>query len=162
MKQLDKKNIIAALQQRIDNSQNAVRLYFDRAGVPVGNEECITLNDMANLMKTNYQVWEDCIRHLYSDAEKLIQENPQHFTSVANADGEGNTFDYVSLIGGVLTGAGGVLLNQNGEELVLQQADYERQLAAQEAASSKRTLWIVLGILAVIIIAAVFIFRKRF
>ncbi len=162
MKQLDNKKVLIALQTRVKANENAVRLYFQQAGVPLCDEEKITLNDMANLMETNHAIWEKCMRFLYSDAEKLIAENPQHFGGTANADGESTNFNYLGLIGSTLAGAGSFLAGGNEDALVLQQADYERQLAAQEAASSKRTLWIVLGILAVIIIAAVFIFRKRF
>lgn len=161
MRELDKKKVIETLKLRVDANQNAVKSYFDRAGVPVGNEESITLNDLKNLMELNYPIWEECIRYLYSDLEKLIAENPQHF-GIANADGNSVGFDYVGLIGSTLVGAGSFLANDNEDALVMQEAEHQRQLAVQEAASSKRTLWIVLGILAVILIAAVFIFRKRF
>lgn len=162
MKELNKKKFIEALKSRIAANLNAVRLYFSTAGVPLGNDSEVTINDMINLMKTNYTVWSDCMRYLYKDAEQLINENPEHFGEVANADGEANQFDVLGLIGSTLAGAGSFLAGGNEDALVMQEAEHRTELAKQEAASSKRTLWIVLGILAVILIAAVFIFRKRF
>lgn len=150
------------MMQRVDAHHNAVLVYFSEAGLPLIEEGKITLEDVRNLHATNLAVWEDCMRMLYKDVEQYIAEHPEQF-AMAAADGEQQQFDYLNLIGGVLTGAGASLIdNGSADELYLQEAEHQRQLAAQEAASSKRTLWIVLGILAVVLIAAVFIFKRRF
>lgn len=159
---LDHKKVLRNMMQRVDANHNAVLVFFEDAGVPLAEDGKISLQDVKNLHDTNYKVWSECMSIIYQDVEKYIAEHPEQFVAAA-ADGEQQQFDYLSLIGGILTGAGGVLIdNGTADELYLQEAEHQRQLAAQEAASSKRTLWIVLGILAVILIAAVFIFRKRF
>ena len=143
MTQLEKTNVLRSLNDKMQAHSEGVLALFRGAGI---ESDKPTLKDLAILQDMNPTAFVDVLRFLF----------PEKYRA-ANATG----FDWTSLVGGVLTGAGSGLLsmNSNNTEMLLQQQQTE--LAAQEAAANKRTLYLVLGIVAVLIVAAVIIFKGK-
>ncbi|MBR2618571.1 MAG: hypothetical protein IKC81_04630 [Paludibacteraceae bacterium] len=155
---MNNKIILENLLERVKASKVLVLRYLEKAGVPLRNEGEISLRDIQNLYITNVDVWEECMQKLYPDAEEYFAVN-----GYANAGG----FDWMTLVGGILGGAGTSLLsmgsaNSSQDALANQELLHKQELAEQEAASSKKMLWIVLAIMAVVVVAGIFIFKKRF
>lgn len=156
---MNNKIILENLLERVKASKVLVLRYLEKAGVPLRNEGEISLRDIQNLYITNVDVWEECMQKLYPDAEEYFAA----LNGYVNASG----FDWMTLVGGILGGAGTSLLsmgsaNSSQDALANQELLHKQELAEQKAASSKKMLWIVLAIMAVVVVAGIFIFKKRF
>ena len=116
---------------------------FKSAGV---ESDSPTLKELEIVKDMNPGVFEEVLRFLY----------PEKYRT-ANAAG----FDWTSLVGGVLAGAGTGLLSMNSSDDALIQAKQETALAEQAAASNRRNLYLILDIVIVLIIASVIIFKGR-
>lgn len=153
---MKKKEILVTILTRAQRNPLLVENYFVRAGLPVNYP--ITLENIKVLMDINSDLFSELMDKLFPDATQVF--------GVASAEG---AFDWKGLVGGILSGAGAVFTSMsdstaanNAANTAIANAQYQADMAAQESAKTKQTLWIVLGILVVVIVAAVFIFKKRF
>lgn len=153
---MKKKEILVTILTRAQRNPLLVENYFVRAGLPVNYP--ITLENIKVLMDINSDLFSELMDKLFPDATQVF--------GVASAEG---AFDWKGLVGGILGGAGAAFTSMsdstaanNAANTAIANAQYQADMAAQESAKTKQTLWIVLGILVVVIVAAVFIFKKRF
>ena len=104
-------------------------MFFKKAGVTLVNEDEITLQDLKNLQEFQPSIFNELLDFLYPE---MAQK--------ANANG----FDWQSLVGGILSGAGAGLMSGSAANDAALQAQYQADLAAVEAANSKRTTYIII------------------
>lgn len=149
------RDILLELDRRTKAHSAGALLFFKKAGVPTAKSGKITLKDLQNLQISQPDIFVELLEFLYPELIKT-----------ANADGtesSKNKFDWQSLVGGILAGAGTGLLNSsnstvNGE---LAYAQYQADLAAANAANSSRTTYIIIGVLVLLVVASVIIFKGR-
>ena len=153
---MKKNEILVQILTRARRNTILVETYLKKAGVPVSDS--ITLQDLNALMVVNPELFSDLMDKLFPDA-------PQVF-GTASATG---SFDWKGLVGGILGGAGQAFLGMsdttaqaNATEMAIANAEAEKALAEQKAASTRNTIIIVLGVLVLVVVAGVFIFKKRF
>lgn len=153
---MDNKEILVNILSRARRNPLLVENYFIKAGLPVNHP--VSLGNLNALMNVNPDMFSELMDKLFPDAAQVF--------GVASADA---TFDWKGLVGGILGGAGAAFTSMsdstaanNAANNAIANAEYQAVLAEQESAKTKQTLWIVLGILVVVIVAAVFIFKKRF
>lgn len=153
---MDNKEILVNILSRASRNPLLVKSYFIKAGIPVNNP--VSLENLNTMMVVNPDIFSELMDKLFPDAAQVF--------GVASAEG---AFDWKGLLGGILAGAGGAFTSMsdsaaanNAVNNAIANAQYQADMAAQESAKTKQTLWIVLGILVVVIVAAVFIFKKRF
>lgn len=151
------KEILVNILTRVKSHAAAVQVFFKKAGIPFDPNN-ITLADLRNLMEVNPQIFSECMDYIYPDANEVF-----------GFAGANSSFDWKGLVGGILTGTGSAFMQMsdsaaanNAANTALLNAEYEKELAEQKATSTRNTLLIVLGILVVGVIAAIFIFKKRF
>ena len=121
-------------------------MFFKKAGVTLVNEDEITLQDLKNLQEFQPSIFNELLAFLYPE---MAQK--------ANANG----FDWLTLVGGILSGAGAGLMSGSAANDAALQAQYQADLAAVEAANSRRTTYIIIGVLVMLVVASVIIFKKR-
>lgn len=138
------RDILLELDRRTKAHSAGALLFFKKAGVPTAKSGKITLKDLQNLQISQPDIFVELLEFLYPE----------------NAQTAGAGFDWVTLVGGILSGAGGGLLSMGGNDVEKAALESERALAEQKAQSMRNTLFIVLGVLVLIVIAAVFIFKK--
>ena len=153
---MKEREILVRILTRARRNPLLVENYFVRAGLPVNYP--ITLENIQVLMDINSDLFSELMDKLFPDATQVF--------GVASAEG---AFDWKGLVGGILGGVGAAFTSMsdstaanNAANTAIANAQYQADMAAQESAKTKQTLWIVLGILVVVIVAAVFIFKKRF
>ena len=153
---MKEREILVRILTRARRNPLLVENYFVRAGLPVNYP--ITLENIQVLMDINSDLFSELMDKLFPDATQVF--------GVASAEG---AFDWKCLVGGILDGTANALISMsdstaanNAANTAIANAQYQADMAAQESAKTKQTLWIVLGILVVVIVAAVFIFKKRF
>ena len=103
---------------------------------------------------------------IYPDIVALEKANATGEETASDAtQKEESTFNWQALAGGILQGAGGALstmgTKNNTNELALLSAKNQAELANQNAQSSKKTLWIVIAVVVVMLIAGIFILKRR-
>lgn len=153
---MKREEILVKILTRARHNSLLVENYFVRAGLPVNHP--ISLENLKGLMDINPDLFSELMDKLFPDAAQVF--------GVASAEG---AFDWKGLVGGILGGAGAAFTSMSDSaaantaaDNAIANAQYQADMAAQESAKTKQTLWIVLGILVVVIVAAVFIFKKRF
>lgn len=152
---LNPRAVLLELDRRTKAQSNGALLFFKKAGVTLVNEDEITLQDLKNLQEFQPSIFNELLDFLYPE-----------LSETANADGTGSAasnFDWQTLVGGILSGAGTGLINSssstvNGE---LAYAQYQAELAAANAANSRRTTYIIIGVLVLLVVASVIIFKRR-
>ncbi|MBR2369693.1 MAG: hypothetical protein IKA83_06015 [Paludibacteraceae bacterium] len=153
---MKRKEILVKILTRARRNPLLVENYFVRAGLPVNHP--ISLENLKGLMDINPDLFSELMDKLFPDAAQVF--------GVANAEG---AFDWKGFLGATLDGIGNGFMMMSDSaaantaaDNAIANAQYQADMAAQESAKTKQTLWIVLGILVVVIVAAVFIFKKRF
>lgn len=144
--ELNPRAVLLELDRRTKAQSNGALLFFKKAGVTLVNEDEITLQDLKNLQEFQPSIFNELLDFLYPE---MAQK--------ANANG----FDWQTLVGGILSGAGAGLMSGSAANDAALQAQYQADLAAVEAANSKRTTYIIIGVLVMLVIASVIIFKKR-
>lgn len=144
--ELNPRAVLLELDRRTKAQSNGALLFFKKAGVTLVNEDEITLQDLKNLQEFQPSIFNELLDFLYPE---MAQK--------ANANG----FDWQSLVGGILSGAGAGLMSGSAANDAALQAQYQADLAAVEAANSKRTTYIIIGVLVMLVVASVIIFKKR-
>lgn len=164
---LNKKDVLRELHCRLRDNEVGARAFFTSAGIPLKDDSKVQLEDARNLYELNPEQFARMIDFLYPDVLEMEQANADDTAPEGEAKEEkkGAGFNYVGLIGSILQGSGSFLSSMNStnnaDELAMQQANHQAALAAQEAQASKKTLWIVLGTVGVILLAAIIIIKKR-
>lgn len=150
------KKILVSILTRAKINPLLVGVYFVKAGFPKNTE--ISLKSIKALWDVNPDLFSELMEKIFPDAAQVF--------GVASAEG---AFDWKGFLGATLGGIGdGFMMMSdsaaanNAANTAIANAQYQADMAAQESAKTKQTLWIVLGILVVVIVAAVFIFKKRF
>lgn len=143
---ISQRQILGELEQRVQANHNGSLVFFKNAGLPL-RDEVITLVDLRDLCEYHPDEFAKLIDFLY----------PEH-ADKANA---GGNFDWQSLVGGILMGAGQGLSAGSANDAALVEAQHQADLQAQQAASTKKTMIIVIGIFAVLVVAAVIVFARR-
>ena len=143
MTQLEQITVLRSLNDKMQAHSAGVLALFKRAGVDSTNP---TLKELEIVKDMNPEIFEEVLRFLY----------PEQYRT-ANAEG----FNWTSLVGGVLAGAGSGLLAMNGNDTALMQAQNDAILAEQKAQSQRTTMYVVLGVVAAIIVACVIIFKGK-
>lgn len=144
--ELNPRAVLLELDRRTKAQSNGALLFFKKAGVTLVNEDEITLQDLKNLQEFQPSIFNELLDFLYPE---MAQK--------ANANG----FDWQSLVGGILSGAGAGLMSGSAANDAALQAQYQADLAAVEAANSRRTTYIIIGVLVMLVVASVIIFKKR-
>lgn len=144
--EINPRAVLLELDRRTKAQSNGALLFFKKAGVTLVNEDEITLQDLKNLQEFQPSIFNELLDFLYPE---MAQK--------ANANG----FDWQSLVGGILSGAGAGLMSGSAANDAALQAQYQADLAAVEAANSKRTTYIIIGVLVMLVVASVIIFKKR-
>lgn len=144
--EINPRAVLLELDRRTKAQSNGALLFFKKAGVTLINEDEITLQDLKNLQEFQPSIFNELLDFLYPE---MAQK--------ANANG----FDWQALVGGILSGAGAGLMSGSAANDAALQAQYQADLAAVEAANSKRTTYIIIGVLVMLVIASVIIFKKR-
>lgn len=144
--ELNPRAVLLELDRRTKAQSNGALLFFKKAGVTLVNEDEITLQDLKNLQEFQPSIFNELLDFLYPE---MAQK--------ANANG----FDWQTLVGGILSGAGAGLMSGSAANDAALQAQYQADLAAVEAANSKRTTYIIIGVLVMLVVASVIIFKKR-
>lgn len=144
--EINPRAVLLELDRRTKAQSNGALLFFKKAGVTLVNEDEITLQDLKNLQEFQPSIFNELLDFLYPE---MAQK--------ANANG----FDWQTLVGGILSGAGAGLMSGSAANGAALQAQYQADLAAVEAANSKRTTYIIIGVLVMLVIASVIIFKKR-
>lgn len=144
--ELNPRAVLLELDRRTKAQSNGALLFFKKAGVTLINEDEITLQDLKNLQEFQPSIFNELLDFLYPE---MAQK--------ANANG----FDWQSLVGGILSGAGAGLMSGSAANDAALQAQYQADLAAVEAANSRRTTYIIIGVLVMLVVASVIIFKKR-
>lgn len=150
------KKILVSILTRAKINPLLVEVYFVKAGFPKNTE--ISLKSIKALWDVNPDLFSELMDKIFPDAAQVF--------GVANAEG---AFDWKGFLGATLDGIGNGFMMMSDSaaantaaDNAIANAQYQADMAAQESAKTKQTLWIVLGILVVVIVAAVFIFKKRF
>ncbi len=150
------KKILVSILTRAKINPLLVEIYFVKAGLP--KNTAISLNSLTALWEVNPDLFSDLMDKLFPDAAQVF--------GVASAEG---AFDWKGLLGGLFGGVGAAFSSMSDSAAAntaannaIANAEYQALLAEQESAKTKQTLWIVLGILVVVVVAGVFIFKKRF
>ena len=145
--------MLADLEKRIQANQNGLLVLVKEAGIPTEN---VCVRDLEILYKMKAPQLKECIDILYAEIKDKNDMN-------TSANATGGTFDYFGFFGNVLNGIGSGLASQNGSNNNTEQleAQYKAELAEKEAANQKRTLSIILTIVAFIIVAGVVVFVVR-
>ena len=144
--ELNPRAVLLELDRRTKAQSNGALLFFKKAGVTLVNEDEITLQDLKNLQEFQPSIFNELLDFLYPE---MAQK--------ANANG----FDWQSFVGGILSGAGAGLMSGSAANDAALQAQYQADLAAVEAANSRRTTYIIIGVLVMLVVASVIIFKKR-
>lgn len=144
--EINPRAVLLELDRRTKAQSNGALLFFKKAGVTLVNEDEITLQDLKNLQEFQPSIFNELLAFLYPE---MAQK--------ANANG----FDWQSLVGGILSGAGAGLMSGSAANDAALQAQYQADLAAVEAANSRRTTYIIIGVLVMLVVASVIIFKKR-
>ena len=144
--EINPRAVLLELDRRTKAQSNGALLFFKKAGVTLINEDEITLQDLKNLQEFQPSIFNELLAFLYPE---MAQK--------ANANG----FDWQSLVGGILSGAGAGLMSGSAANDAALQAQYQADLAAVEAANSRRTTYIIIGVLVMLVVASVIIFKKR-
>lgn len=144
--ELNPRAVLLELDRRTKAQSNGALLFFKKAGVTLVNEDEITLQDLKNLQEFQPSIFNELLDFLYPE---MAQK--------ANANG----FDWQTLVGGILSGAGAGLMSGSAANDAALQAQYQADLAAVEAANSRRTTYIIIGVLVMLVVASVIIFKKR-
>lgn len=144
--EINPRAVLLELDRRTKAQSNGALLFFKKAGVTLINEDEITLQDLKNLQEFQPSIFNELLDFLYPE---MAQK--------ANANG----FDWQSLVGGILSGAGAGLMSGSAANDAALQAQYQADLAAVEAANSRRTTYIIIGVLVMLVVASVIIFKKR-
>lgn len=151
--EINPRAVLLELDRRTKAQSNGALLFFKKAGVTLVNEDEITLQDLKNLQEFQPSIFNELLAFLYPE-----------LSETANADGTGSAagnFDWQSLVGGILSGAGAGLMSGSAANDAALQAQYQADLAAVEAANSRRTTYIIIGVLVMLVVASVIIFKKR-
>lgn len=166
---INKIDMFNELRRRVKANENGVRMYFKQAGVPLKNDESIELTDVRNLYESNPGQFSAMMDFLYPDIIALEKANADGETDANKGEQteekEKSSFNWQALVGGLMQGAGSALstmgTKDNSNELALQQAKSQAELAEQKEKSSNKTLWIVLAVVAVMLVAGVFIIKRK-
>lgn len=164
---INKIDMFNELLRRVKANENGVRMYFQQAGVPLKNDESVELTDVRNLYESNPDQFSAMMDFLYPDIVALEKANAEGETDNQEENvekKEKSSFNWQALVGGIMQGAGGALSTigtDNSNELALQQAKSQAELAEQKEKSSNKTLWIVLAVVAVMLVAGVFIIKRK-
>ena len=143
MTQLEELNVLRDLADKMQAHSAGVLALFKSAGV---ESDSPTLKELARGKDMNPGVFEEELRYLY----------PEKYRT-ANSAG----YDLTSIVVGVLAGAGTGLFSMYSSDTARIPGKQETALAEQAAASNRRTLYLILGIVIVLIIASVIIFKGR-
>ena len=136
------RTILVDLLEKMKARSNGVLSFFEAAGVSVsGSFPCI--KELQTLHKFHPDQFEALIRFLY----------PEKFP-----EGKANAFDWMTLVGGILTGAGTGLSVMGGNANNQSQAEHDLEiLRAQEETrkeQEKKSRWYIIG--AVVLFVLVF------
>lgn len=155
---MDRKEIIVKILTRVRKKPALVKKYFEMAGIPVSDD--ISFKELNALMVVNSDLFSELMDKLFPDAAQVF--------GTASASG---TFDWKGLLGGLFSGVGGFFSASSDTlgtasnyeaEIAKREAAAAVALAEQKASSTRNTMIIVLVILAIMLVAGVFIFKKRF
>ena len=165
-KRINKVKMLKELHRRVKKNENGVRQIFKQAGVPLKNENVVALTDVRNLYESSPNHFRAMMDFIYPDIVALEKANATGEATASDAtQKEESTFNWQALAGGILQGAGGALstmgTKNNTNELALLSAKNQAELANQNAQSSKKTLWIVIAVVVVMLIAGIFILKRR-
>lgn len=166
---INKIDMFNELRRRVKANENGVRMYFQQAGVPLKNDESVELTDVRNLYESNPGQFSAMMDFLYPDIVALEKANAEGETDANQGEQteekEKSSFNWQALVGGLMQGAGSALstmgTKDNSNELALQQAKSQAELAEQKEKSSNKTLWIVLAVVAVMLVAGIFIIKRK-
>ncbi len=149
MKSSNKLILLKDLKSRCSKNQRGLLALFRDSGVQLKNDKYVSLIDMKRLQQQNPTKFSEALDYLYPERAK-----------VANAG-----FDWQSLVGGILSGAGGALSDnstydkQTESALLLEQqeaARYEREKSA-----NTQRMYLLGGLALAIIIVVAIIYSKR-
>lgn len=148
--ELNPRAVLLELDRRTKAQSNGALLFFKKAGVTLINEDEITLQDLKNLQEFQPSIFNELLAFLYPE-----------LSETANADGSG--FDWMSLVGGILSGAGaGLTMGSNtAVNNQLANAQYQVDMATIEAKNSRNITYIILGVLVLFVLAFVIIFKSK-
>jgi len=170
---INKIDMLNELHRRVRKNENGVRMYFQQAGVPLKNDESVELTDVRNLYESNYGQFSAMMEFLYPDIVALEKANAEGGETNANQgeqtkEKEKSSIDWIGTSGKIVCALGESLQEwsqskkkDNSNELALQQAKSKAELAEQKEKSSNKTLWIVLAVVAVMLVAGVFIIKRK-
>lgn len=103
--EINPRAVLLELDRRTKAQSNGALLFFKKAGVTLVNEDEITLQDLKNLQEFQPSIFNELLAFLYPE-----------LSETANADGTGSAasnFDWQTLVGGILSGAGTGLINSS-------------------------------------------------
>lgn len=139
------KKVLRQLNNRMQAHSNGVLVFFREAGVYT---EKPTLEGLKQIYEEQPEVFEKIIKFLYPEV---------YPSNTANA------FDWMSLVGGILTGAGGGLMNTSANDTAAaQQAALAQQQLAAEAQKAKTTkMYVIGGVVVVVALVIVVLVTRR-
>ena len=146
---MNQKQVVLELMQRSQEHLNGVTAIFAKAGIEL-NGAVPSVQQFNALNQYHPELFCELIDFLYPEQ-----------AGKANAGSA-----WAGILGACLQGVGSIFtgLDSAAGDQQLQQLEYERQLAEQQAAQSRKTLYIVLGLIggvAVIGIALFFMLSSR-
>ena len=146
---MNQKQVVLELMQRSQSHLNGVTAIFAKAGLKL-NGEIPSVQQLNALNQYHPDLFVELIDFLYPEQ-----------AGKANAGSA-----WAGIVGAALQGVGSIFtsLDSAAGDQQLQQLEYERKLAEQKAADSRKTLYIVLGLIggvAVLGIALYFMMANR-
>lgn len=163
--------IIRELQRRVKASQNGLKEFFAKAGVPLSDADKVTLTDMNNLQTSQPDIFIEAIRFLYPDAVKIEEQYSANADDAAETTAKKDSIfsgtNWANVIGSTLAGFGTGLANSTASDseskLAIANAEYQAALAQQESESNKKLLNIILIIVGVVVVGFIvaMVIKKR-
>lgn len=140
---MNKKQVVLELMQRSQLHLNGVAAIFAKAGIEL-NGKIPSVQQFNALNQYHPDLFCEVIDHLYPEQ-----------AGKANAGSA-----WAAIVGTCLQGLGSIFtgLDSAAGDDQLRQLEYERALAEQKAAESKKTLWIVLGLIGGVTVIGIALF----
>lgn len=168
---INKNAVLLEFCRRVNENEQGVRAHLIAAGIEVAPGE-VTVQDINHLREINPKEFDALVRVLYPEVKDIANGDGDEAGAVAVVSKDGSNkwsaSDVTGMVGTVLGAASSILgsLNINGNT----RAIADSQIANSEALyyqneKEKRqmniTLWIVLGLFVLIVIAGMVIFKYR-
>lgn len=168
---INKDAVLLEFCRRVNENEKAVRAHLSSAGIEVAPGE-ITIQNINNLREINPKEFEALVHVLYPEVKDLANGDGDKSGDIAITSQDGSNkwsaSDVTGMVGTVLSAATGILgsLNINGNTRAIADSQIANSEALyyqneKEKRQMNMTLWIVLGLFVLIVIAGMVIFKYR-